>query len=296
MRNYLAFLLPVSFIFLLDIENVLAKFKNCNPKDFAVNYVRAYDLARPIDNVDRAIKTIDTMTLAKCQQAEAIELLKQNLGNKIGYKVAITSKKAQQQTGITNPIVGVLLEKMLLPNGSTIAINSGGKLIYEVDFLVKIKNEDINNAETIMDVARNLEAVYPFIEVPDLMLPEGTKFTGSLIVAMNVGARWGVVGKPIPVRSDREFLRSTGNMRVTMYDESGKLLTEANGNQILGHPFNSVLFLVKELRERGEKLQPGDLVSLGTFGRFHVAKSGKSAIAVYQGISDRPATVLVKFK
>ena len=296
MKNYLNFLVPASLIFFLGIENVLAKVKKCNPKDFALNYVRAYNLARPLEQADRAANTINSMAIARCQQAEAIKLLKSNLGEKIGYKVAITNKKAQQQTGIPSPIVGVLLEKMLLPNGSNIAINSGGRLIYEVDFLVKIKSENINNAETIMDVARNLEAVYPFIEVPDLMLPQGSKFTGSLIVAMNVGARWGVVGQPISVRAEREFLRALGDMRVTMYDQSGKLLTEARGKDILGHPFNSVLFLVRKLHQRGEKLQPGDLVSLGTFGRFYDAKPGTSAIAVYQGISERPATVSVKFK
>lgn len=48
-------------------------------------------LARPIDDVDRAIEKIDNMAIAQCQQVKAIELLKNNLGNKIGYKVAITN-------------------------------------------------------------------------------------------------------------------------------------------------------------------------------------------------------------
>ncbi len=292
MKKYLLFLLSLGLIFPLSRENISAKTRNCNAKDFAIDYVRAYNSARTIDPQDR----INSMAIARCQQAEIVRLLESHLGNKIGYKVGITNKKAQQQTGINSPVVGVLLEKMLLPNGSTIAINSGARLIYEVDLLVKIKSENINNAETIMEVARNIEAVYPFIEVPDLMLPPGVKLSKSSLVAINVGARWGVIGEKISVSDNKKFLQDLAKMQVSMYDDSGKLLTRAEGKNILGNPLNSVLFLISELNQRGEKLNSGDLVSLGTFGRFHFAKSGKSAIAVYQGIDDRPATVLVKFK
>jgi len=37
------------------------------------------------------LKKNDNMAIAQCQQAKAIEFLKNNLGNKIGYKVAITN-------------------------------------------------------------------------------------------------------------------------------------------------------------------------------------------------------------
>ena len=289
-------LIPATLLFILGLHSIQAKSQSCNPQDFAVKYVEAYKQATPIKNTSEASQKIDTLAQGKCHQAEVVKLLEESMGARIGYKVAATSKKAQQQSGINGPIVGVLLAQMLLPSGSTIATNSGGTLIYEVDFLAKVKSKGINDARTIMDVARHLDAVYPFIEVPDLMLPRGSKFTGPLIVAMNVGARWGVVGKPIEVKADREFLDALAKMRVTMYDESGKLITQAKGSDILGHPFNSVLFLLEELRQQGELLQPGDLLSLGTFGRFYLAAPGKRAIAIYQGIDEVPATVLVKFK
>ncbi len=295
-KKNLVFLLSVSLILSISRENVLAKFTNCDPNDFATNYVRNYKRGQVLSRELSDTQKLDPIERAQCQQAEAIKLLETNLGNKIGYKVALTNKKAQNQMGVNSPLVGVLLEKMLLPDGSIIPINSGARLIYEIDFLVKIKSEDINDAKTITDVARNIEAIYPFIEVPDLMLSPDVSLTPEILTAINVGAKWGVMGKPIPARSDREFLQALANMRVTMYDESGKLLTEARGKDILEHPFNSVLFLIKELDRRGEKLRSQDVVSLGTFGRFHAAKSGKSAIAVYQGIAPQPATVLVKFK
>ncbi len=296
LRFLIYFFTPITILLPFTEHSAISQLNSCEASDFASEYVRAYLNKIPIENTEALSQKIDTIKLGECHQAQVVKLLSQYLGKPIGYKVAITNKKAQQQSGIEQPIVGVLLESMILPDGSTIASKSGGRLIYEVDLLVKVASEEINEAETIMDVTRHLEALIPFIEVADLMGTPSSKYTGPLLVAMNVGARWGVTGEAVAVEANPDFLDALANMKVTMADSSGQLIIEAMGKDILGHPFNSVLFLLKQLHKRGERLQKGDLISLGTFGRFSLVEPGKEIIASYEGISDQIKTVSVKFE
>ncbi|MBP0021511.1 MAG: hydratase [Cyanobacteria bacterium SBLK] len=283
---------------LVSLPKAIAHPQHCDREEFATRYVTSYLQATPLTEreIERTIAHLETLTEAECQQRGAIALLRVVMGNPIGYKVAATSKKVQEIVGSDRPLVGVLLAEMLLHNGATIAVNSGGSLIYEVDLLVTVGDERINEAETIADVAAHLQNIIPFIEVPDLMLPRGSSLSPELLVAMNVGVRWGVKGEEIPVQATPEFIEALAQMTVTLENASGEILTEAQGRDILGHPFNSVLFLVKHLRDRGKRLKAGDVISLGTFGRFHFAASGEWGIARYQGLPGGDRTVEVFFE
>lgn len=289
------YFLSAIFVSIFLPQNGLTTSQECNASEFAERYVRAYENAQALSNLDSIVARIDTIAKGKCHQAEVVKLLTEEKGSPIGYKVAFTNKNLQQQVGIEQPLTGVLLEKMLLPDGSSIPINSGARLIYEADLLVKVKSDKINEAENIMEVARYLESVTPFLEVPDLMLAPGEKITGELLLAMNLNARWGIIGESIPVDDEVEFLDAIGNLEVEMFDESGFPLLNARGTEILGHPFNSILFLVKELRSQGKSLKAGEIVSLGSFGTFNLAEAGKTIIVNYYGIPGGNQTIAAKF-
>src|SRR4029078_6043831 len=128
-----------------------------------------------------------------------------------------------------------------------------------------VKDEGINDAKTISDVARHLSEVVAFIELPDRIVAESEKLDGDLVTAINVGARSGVLGQRVKVQPTPEFIAAMENMIVTATDQPGAELSKANGKALLVHPFNVVLWLVQDLDSTGEKLKPGDLISLGTF-------------------------------
>ena len=71
----------------------------------------------------------------------------------------------------------------------------------ESDLLVRVRDEGINDAgNDHVAILRHLDQVIPFIELPDLVMPPG-KLDGPNLLAINVGARLGVSGAPIPVRA-----------------------------------------------------------------------------------------------
>jgi len=199
-------------------------------------------------------------------QAKFVAGLEPIVGPKVGYKVGLTSKPVQEKFGVDQPLRGVLLEGMLLESGATVPAKFGAVPIVEADLLVRVKDEGINFAKTPEEVVKHIDQVIPFIELPDLVLKKGEPLNGGTITAINVGARLGVMGKPIPVEPTADFARAMADMKVfaAMND---KLVLQSSGSAILGNPLNAVVWLVEDLAKHGEALEPGDIVSLGSFGK-----------------------------
>ncbi|WP_456410144.1 2-keto-4-pentenoate hydratase [Oceanithermus sp.] len=224
-----------------------------------------------------AVQTIDE---GLSFQAAFVQGLEPIMGQPVGYKVGLTSKPVQQKFGVDQPLRGVLLERMLLPSGATVPAKFGAVPIVEGDLLVRVKDEGINQARTPEEVLAHLDAVIPFIELPDLVLKKGEPLNGATITAINVGARLGVMGRPIPVENTPEFAEALGSMQVYVMQD-GRLVLKAPGSAILGHPLNAVVWLVQDLAREGKGLKAGDLVSLGSFGAPLRPKAGSTVWVGY---------------
>jgi 2-keto-4-pentenoate hydratase len=236
-----------------------------------------------------------TMEQGLCTQAALVSALAKTQGKIIGFKAGLTSKGAQDQLGYPNPVLGVLLAKMMLPDGSTVPADFGPRPVFEADMLMTVRDGGINEARTIAEVAQHITTLQPFIELPDLVLAPGEPMTGPVIVAINVGARLGVVGEPVPMLATPDFINALAEMQVTITAD-GAEVSKAPGKAILGHPLNAVLFIGEEVRKRGGKLKPGDILSLGSFSRLTPPKSGQKVVAKYEGLPTGPMTVSVTFR
>jgi 2-keto-4-pentenoate hydratase len=160
--------------------------------------------------------------------------------------------------------------------------------------VVEVGSSAIHDAKTPAEVLANLRAVIPFIELPDVLVADPSKITGPGIAANNVGARLGVLGTPIPARTDAAFADALQKMTVKASDQTGKELSSAPGAAILGHPLNAVIWLAADLKKEGITLKPGDLLSLGAFGNLQ-ATAGQSIRVVYDGLPGNPV-VQVRFR
>ena len=243
----------------------------------------------------RGLGTDLSMRDAECGRRRLVEKLEAVENRIVGYKAGLTNAKIQAQFGVTSPVRGVLLEKMLLPEGAEVPANFGARPIVEADLLVVVKDAGIYRAKTHLDVLRSLSLVIPFIELPDLIVAEGEKLSAPLIVSLNVGARLGVVGKGIPVQATPEFAAALAAMHVVVTDRGGKELASGKGAAILDHPLNAVLWLVQDLEKSRVKLKPGDMLSLGSFTPPMLPRPGLAVTVRYEGLPGNPA-VSVRFK
>ncbi|MEY8830439.1 2-keto-4-pentenoate hydratase [Sedimentitalea sp. XS_ASV28] len=240
----------------------------------------------------KALVADGSMEDALCTQAKLITALTPRMGPVVGYKAGLTSKPAQDRFGVNEPVRGVLFRDMLLQDGAEVPANWGARPLFEADLLLVVGSAAINEAKTSEDAMAHISAIRPFIELPDLALAEGEPISGVTLTAIAVAPKLGVMGAEIPVSDPAAMHAALGSMTVTLSATDGEVLAQVPGTAVLGHPVNAVIWLMS----KGITLQPGDLVSVGSFGPLVPPAKGKGgASAQYTGLPGDP-TVSVTFK
>jgi len=224
-----------------------------------------------------------------------VDALTARLGKPVGFKVGLVNKEAQDRFNIQHPVRGRLLSKMLLTNDCTVPFQYGVRPVCEADLIVVVKDSAINRAENLTEALHSLKEVVAFIELADGFVATNPPVTAVALTAANVGARLGVIGERLPLKTSPEFLNGLAQMRVTVRDDSGADLGEGQGSVILSHPLNAVLWLVEDLKKSGHKLRAGDLLSLGSIKAF-TPKAGQRVTVTYQGLPGRPIKASVRFQ
>ncbi len=258
--------------------------------DLAAHYMARTPAANPppMDAADAA-----------CTRGKFNALLEQRLGKPVGYKAGLTNPAVQQRFRTDQPVWGRLYPGMVLPSGSTVDAAFGARPLYEADMLVRVKSAAVNHARTPLEVLDAIDQVIPFIELPDLLVQVPPQLDGAGVAAINVGARLGVAGTPIAVpalRAERyAMLDALAAMTVMLTDGSGARLGGSRGSDILGHPLQAVVWLAGALQKEDAALQPGDLVSLGSFSALLSPRPGLAVTATFAGLPGA-APVEVRFK
>ena len=261
----------------------------------AAELVAHYGARTPAPNPPQNLSDAD----GACTRAKVNALLAQKFGKVVGYKAGLTNPAVQKRFNTDKPVWGKLYEGMVLQSGATVDAAFGARALYEADMLVRVKSSAINHARSPMEVLEAIDQVIPFIELPDLMVQAPPQLNGAGVAAINVGARLGVAGAPLPVpayRAERyALLQQLADMNVSLTDATGARLGGGKGSDILEHPLNAVVWLAGALAQEGITMQPGDLISLGSFSALLPPKPGLAVTATYEGLPGA-APVRVNFR
>ena len=170
---------------------------------------------------------------------------------------------------------------MLLQSPARLPVKFGARGLVEADLLVRVGDVGINDVTNLDDLLTHIDAIIPFIELPDPLW--STKLTAARLVTVNCGARYGVLGEPITLVGNHNWHQRLRDFSVELYDPTGAVLASGTGVDLLGDPLNVVLWLVQHLRQNGDALQPGDLISLGSLTRPLAPEAGRYQ-AIYRGL------------
>ncbi len=224
---------------------------------------------------------------AACSRTKFNALLALQYGKVVGYKAGLTNPAVQKRFNATQPVWGVLYDGMILDDGAVVDAAFGARPLFEADMLVRVKSADINRAKTPMEVLDAIDQIIPFIELPDLVVERPAALNGNGITAINVGARLGVAGKPIPVpafRGERfAMLDALRDMTVVISDGAGEI-ARGKGSDILEHPLSAVVWLAEALNKKGLAMEPGQWISLGSFSPLTPPKPGQKVTVRYDGL------------
>nr|WP_156920003.1 fumarylacetoacetate hydrolase [Comamonas composti] len=246
-------------------------------------WVQGYVAQQPVSNPPADLSDAD----GACTRARFTAALEKQGAKIIGYKAGLTNPAVQKRFSTDKPVWGKLYEGMLRPDGARMPAKFGARPLFEADMLVRIKSAGIASAATPQQVLENIDQVVPFIELPDLMVEAPPKLNGAGVAAINVGARLGVMGKPLAVPRDSALrsalLDGLRSMQVVVRDGEQEVV-RGKGSDILEHPLNAVSWLARALASEGLALQPGDWVSLGSFSPLMPAKPGQAISVSYEGL------------
>jgi len=274
----------------ISVACITAAGAACLTDEQVARLAQQYAAKAPADNSEGL-----TDADGACSRAKFNVLLAKQFGKVLGYKAGLTNPAVQKRFNTDQPVWGKLYQGMLLPDGATVEAAFGARPLYEADLLVRVKSADINQAKTALEVLASIDQIMAFIELPDLVVQTPARLNAAAVSAINVGARLGVAGQPVPVPvSPAE--RSTWHdalrdMTVLVTDGTGASLGQGKGSDLLGHPLNAVLWLSAALAQEGLAMQPGDLISLGSFSALLTPRAGQSASVSYQGL---PAAMAVQ--
>jgi 2-keto-4-pentenoate hydratase len=228
--------------------------------------------------------------------SRSLERRRTGAGKVAGYKAALTNPAVQAKFGVKEPLRGVLLAGMLLPGGSEVDAAFGAAPLSEGDLLVRVRSSAINEAKNHAECLDALDAVIPFIELPDLVYAKSVTVDGPALAAIDAGARLGVVGDPIPLAAGEDWEKRLAEFKLDILDAEGKVLATGFGQNLLGHPLDAVLWLRDAVRASGRALVPGDVLSLGTVTKLMPVAPDTAVRARYTGLDPRgPVEVSVKF-
>lgn len=216
-------------------------------------------------------------------QVSFVRRLREGAGPVVGFKAALTNPAAQQQFGVNHPLYGFLLEEMLLESGDSLPVQFGARPVAEGDLMVRVGDESINTADTDEELLASLDAVLPFMELPDLFYQENAAVDATALVAINAGTRYGVVGDPIELEPTEAWMTRLGQIQVRLINDAGQTVETGDSAALLGHPINSVRWLRDTLIAQGVTLQPGDLLSLGSMTPPIPVEAGRLS-ARYSGL------------
>ncbi|PCI70018.1 MAG: 2-keto-4-pentenoate hydratase [Piscirickettsiaceae bacterium] len=225
-------------------------------------------------------------------QKHVVYALSENWGGIAGYKAALTNADIQQQMGINEPLLGIFLKKMLLESPAVIKTRSAVHPFAEADLLVRVKDASINDAKTDEEILAAIDQVIPFIEIPDRLFSTDKPLTAEMLTAINTGARYGVMGEPIPM----EEIDNLNHCQVgIVYDDRSHLKTGACSS-LMGKPVNVIRWLRDKLLAMNYPLKQGSLLSLGSLTSPIPVKKGRLT-AIYTGLGNQPhIAVTVTFK
>jgi 2-keto-4-pentenoate hydratase len=266
---------------------------SCTQDQWADDFIYAWQDRGLIEDANCYRDVITNMDQARELRDEVWARLDQSLP-RVGYKVVGLDPINAALEGVDRPMVGAMYEGMFMLSGDPFSISSAEIIITEPDILISIKDAAVMEATTLEELLPHLGRIYAFIETlsPTFVNAPANAY---LMQAANIMARWGVIGESVEVVNSEAFLRSLETMQVTFEDGDGNVLASEPGAYLGVNPLNGVLVVIEELKRLGLTLQPGDLISSGSYMPPVRVSLPIKYTTRYKGIGGQDISVMTTF-
>ena len=182
------------------------------------------------------------------------------IGTTVGYKIGCTTLVMQEYLGIPNPCAGGLFQpvhhgKAMLKHSDYQhpGVEAEVAVLLGKDVQPRVGGHDRDS------VAEAVQAVCAAIEVVDDRWDDYTVIDTPSLIADDFFAASFVLGEPVEAWRDLDLGGLPGKMRI-----NGNPVGSGSSGDILGHPFEALAWLASLVESRGDSLERGQIVMLGS--------------------------------
>lgn len=196
--------------------------------------------------------------------------------NVVGHKVGLTSKVMQEAFGIDEPDFGVLLDDMVHMSGTSLQISNFIEPRIEIE-LAFILSDDINAANpTAQEILDAVDHVIPAMELIDFRTigdDPNHKRTVKDTIADNAANAAIIMGDHhIPKNEALEWVSA-------VLRKNDEVVHTGVASAVLGHPLNSMKWLIKKYAGLNRSLKKDQIVLAGSFTAPIPVKAGDKIVA-----------------
>ncbi len=190
------------------------------------------------------------------------------LGPVAGYKVAYASRVAQEQFGIDEPARGPYYLMQRVPTGSVLPAEAFNELMLETEIAFTIGKRIDKSIADVAALKSHVKWVHAAFDAGDFPYKtDRAKPVPADMVAIGTGAHVFVFGPGVePEQVDID------NINLDLIRNGQKIRTRP-ASDIMGSPWNSLLWCVNHLHRYGLALEPGMVVFSGTAARAYKVKA-----------------------
>jgi len=174
----------------------------------------------------------------------------------LGWKVGLGAKPAMQKLGITMPLVGYMMQKALVANGSTVSVAGWTQPVAEPEVAVHMAADLSGGADRATTIAA-IGALGPAIELADLNPPPSDV---EAVLAGNIFHRHVILGPADKSRAGAKLDGLTG----LVFRRGAQVARQEDLQQNIGIIVDIVAHVAGTLAANGEKLSAGDVIITGS--------------------------------
>lgn len=202
-----------------------------------------------------------------------------------GYKIALTTPVMRQMVGFHAPIAGAILARTIHPSAVSLRHADYGRLGVECEIAVQL-GTDLPAAQAPYSMDRIADAVAAIIPAFELVDDRQADYTqlAPLVLTLIADNAWNagiVLGAPCRGWSTIDLAAACGVMVI-----NGTVVGEGHGRNVMGHPFEALLWLVNMLAQRGKSLTQGMIVMTGSLVATRFVSSGDVVRLAVEGVGE----------
>lgn len=192
----------------------------------------------------------------------------------IGWKVGLTTRAAQQQFEVEEPVSGFLLAGGVYPSGAALPSARFAGLGVEAEVALVMARDLAGPGVTPPEALRAVAGALPALEVVDFRF--AGRPVGTDMIADGVFAGAVVVGGTLVSLAGVDLA-----LEGLVYELNGAVAATATAAEVMGNPINSLVWLANHLAGRGLALRAGDLVMSGSVSVLLRPKAGDVVRATF---------------